>query len=156
MRQGSPGRRFVGGLKWDALIGSEVDSSGYWPIPTTRTERSHEGPDLLPALLQTLNCIEKVRARSSCPYKDRLPPNVWHQLIRLEADSSLCWWVDRVRPAKLAWDYCIMIYKAKCVAGPSCDSCTASVTPERCERTAATQHRISSPTCPPCSSATGV
>ncbi|KAJ1522028.1 hypothetical protein ONE63_002347 [Megalurothrips usitatus] len=42
-------------------------------------------------LLQTLNCIEQVRERSSCPYKDRLPPNIWHQLIRLEADSSLCW-----------------------------------------------------------------
>lgn len=43
-------------------------------------------------LLQNLNCIEQVRAkRSSCPYRDRLPPNIWHQLIRLEADSTLCW-----------------------------------------------------------------
>ncbi|KAK3927987.1 Cystathionine gamma-synthase [Frankliniella fusca] len=42
-------------------------------------------------LLQTLDCIERVREGSSCPYRDRLPPHIWHQLIRLEADSSLCW-----------------------------------------------------------------
>ncbi|XP_034246222.1 uncharacterized protein LOC117648107 [Thrips palmi] len=47
-------------------------------------------------LLQNLNCIEEVRAkRSGCPYRDRLPPNIWHQLIRLEADSSLCWPLTR-------------------------------------------------------------
>ncbi|XP_026294586.2 uncharacterized protein LOC113218441 isoform X1 [Frankliniella occidentalis] len=42
-------------------------------------------------LLQKLECIEKVRVGSSCPYSDRLHSNIWHELIRLEADSSLCW-----------------------------------------------------------------
>lgn len=42
-------------------------------------------------LLQTLSCMESVRAKSTCSHKGHLPPNIWHQLIRLEADSSLCW-----------------------------------------------------------------